>query len=128
MRSLVWASWSPLQLRRPTTLMSAAKRIHGIMRPRIDGAGCPFIFNTAWLIEKDLAEFYARMSEQTSGKVSKKLGVCFPSGKSNMKNSSKNIATNFQRSIPKCLGVVDQTGCPKQAPEFIPKPSGLSSA
>jgi rubrerythrin len=25
------------------------------------------IFNTAWLIEKDLSEFYARMAEQTTG-------------------------------------------------------------
>lgn len=33
------------------------------------------IFNTAWLIEKDLSEFYARMSEQTSGKVSKALDM-----------------------------------------------------
>ena len=33
------------------------------------------IFNTAWLIEKDLSEFYARMSEKTSGKVSKALSM-----------------------------------------------------
>lgn len=33
------------------------------------------IFNTAWLIEKDLSDFYARMSEKTTGKVSKALGM-----------------------------------------------------
>lgn len=33
------------------------------------------IFNTAWLIEKDLSEFYAQMSEKTSGKASKALAM-----------------------------------------------------
>ena len=27
------------------------------------------IFNTAWLIEKDLSEFYEKMSNQTKGKA-----------------------------------------------------------
>jgi rubrerythrin len=31
------------------------------------------IFNTAWLIEKDLSEFYARMAEQTEGKAAEAL-------------------------------------------------------
>jgi rubrerythrin len=31
------------------------------------------VFNTAWLIEKDLSEFYARMAEKTSGKARKAL-------------------------------------------------------
>ncbi|MGC8657964.1 MAG: ferritin family protein [Desulfomonilaceae bacterium] len=31
------------------------------------------IFNTAWLIEKDLSEFYASMAEKTSGAASKAL-------------------------------------------------------
>lgn len=31
------------------------------------------VFNTAWLIEKDLSEFYAKMAEQTEGKASMAL-------------------------------------------------------
>jgi rubrerythrin len=31
------------------------------------------IFNTAWLIEKDLSEFYERMADQAEGKVRKAL-------------------------------------------------------
>ena len=31
------------------------------------------IFNTAWLIEKDLSEFYEKMSNQTEGKVKEAL-------------------------------------------------------
>lgn len=33
------------------------------------------VFNTAWLIEKDLSDFYARMSEKTTGKASRALGM-----------------------------------------------------
>ncbi len=29
------------------------------------------IFNTAWLIEKDLSEFYEKMARQTTGKAKK---------------------------------------------------------
>jgi rubrerythrin len=31
------------------------------------------VFNTAWLIEKDLSEFYAKMAEQTDGKAREAL-------------------------------------------------------
>jgi rubrerythrin len=31
------------------------------------------VFNTAWLIEKDLSDFYARMAEKTDGKARKAL-------------------------------------------------------
>lgn len=31
------------------------------------------IFNTAWLIEKDLSEYYGRMAEQTEGRASQAL-------------------------------------------------------
>jgi rubrerythrin len=31
------------------------------------------VFNTAWLIEKDLSEFYAKMAEQTEGKAREAL-------------------------------------------------------
>ena len=31
------------------------------------------VFNTAWLIEKDLSEFYARMAEKTEGKAKEAL-------------------------------------------------------
>ena len=31
------------------------------------------VFNTAWLIEKDLSEFYVRMAEKTSGKAREAL-------------------------------------------------------
>lgn len=31
------------------------------------------VFNTAWLIEKDLSEFYGKMAEQTHGKASTAL-------------------------------------------------------
>ena len=31
------------------------------------------IFNTAWLIEKDLSEFYEKMSNQTEGKAKEAL-------------------------------------------------------
>lgn len=33
------------------------------------------IFNTAWLIEKDLSDFYAAMSKKTSGKPSEALNM-----------------------------------------------------
>lgn len=33
------------------------------------------IFNTAWLIEKDLSEFYAGMSEKTGGKAARALSM-----------------------------------------------------
>lgn len=33
------------------------------------------IFNTAWLIEKDLSEFYARMASQTAGKAAEALTI-----------------------------------------------------
>ena len=33
------------------------------------------IFNTAWLIEKDLSEFYNRMAEQTGGEARKALYI-----------------------------------------------------
>jgi rubrerythrin len=31
------------------------------------------IFNTAWLIEKDLSEFYQKMADQTAGKAKEAL-------------------------------------------------------
>ena len=31
------------------------------------------IFNTAWLIEKDLSEFYERMAKETTGKAQRAL-------------------------------------------------------
>lgn len=31
------------------------------------------VFNTAWLIEKDLSDYYGQMAEQTEGKASKAL-------------------------------------------------------
>jgi rubrerythrin len=31
------------------------------------------IFNTAWLIEKDLSEFYQKMADQTEGKIKEAL-------------------------------------------------------
>lgn len=33
------------------------------------------VFNTAWLIEKDLAEFYANMATKTSGKAAQALNM-----------------------------------------------------
>ncbi|MGD9817708.1 MAG: ferritin family protein [Desulfomonilaceae bacterium] len=43
--------------------------VHGSMTPDVT------IFNTAYLIEKDLSEFYARMAEKTAGKASKALSM-----------------------------------------------------
>jgi rubrerythrin len=31
------------------------------------------IFNTAWLIERDLSEFYEKMAQQTTGKAKRAL-------------------------------------------------------
>ncbi len=41
----------------------------------IEGSMVPdvTVFNTAWLIEKDLSEFYSRMAEKTQGKERKAL-------------------------------------------------------
>lgn len=41
----------------------------------IEGSMVPdvTVFNTAWLIEKDLSEFYAKMAERTEGKARKAL-------------------------------------------------------
>jgi len=41
----------------------------------IEGSMVPdvTVFNTAWLIERDLSEFYARMAERTDGKPSQAL-------------------------------------------------------
>ena len=50
------------------------------------------IFNTAWLIEKDLSEFYQKMADQTEGKI-KRRSRCSPTGKRPTKNSSVNIGT-----------------------------------
>lgn len=33
------------------------------------------VFNTAWLIEKDLSEYYAKMAEQTEGKAKQALNM-----------------------------------------------------
>ena len=41
--------------------------INGSMIPDVT------VFNTAWLIEKDLSEFYARMAEKTEGKAKEAL-------------------------------------------------------
>jgi rubrerythrin len=41
--------------------------VEGSMVPEVT------IFNTAWLIEKDLSEFYEKMAGQTSGKAGKAL-------------------------------------------------------
>ena len=43
--------------------------VHGSMIPDVT------IFNTAYLIEKDLSEFYARMAEKTAGQASKALSM-----------------------------------------------------
>lgn len=41
----------------------------------LDGSMVPdvTVFNTAWLIEKDLSEFYEKMAEQTQGQASQAL-------------------------------------------------------
>jgi len=41
----------------------------------IDGSMIPdvTVFNTAWLIEKDISEFYGKMANQTEGKAKKAL-------------------------------------------------------
>jgi len=41
----------------------------------IDGSMIPdvTVFNTAWLIEKDISEFYGKMADQTEGKAKKAL-------------------------------------------------------
>jgi len=41
----------------------------------IDGSMIPdvTVFNTAWLIEKDISEFYKKMADQTEGKAKKAL-------------------------------------------------------
>jgi rubrerythrin len=43
----------------------------------IEGSMVPdvTVFNTAWLIEKDLAEFYENMADQTDGKAREALGM-----------------------------------------------------
>lgn len=43
----------------------------------VDGSMVPdvTVFNTAWLIEKDLSEFYAKMAKQTEGKASSALSM-----------------------------------------------------
>jgi rubrerythrin len=43
----------------------------------VDGSMVPdvTVFNTAWLIERDLSEFYARMAERTEGKAKEALGM-----------------------------------------------------
>ncbi len=43
------------------------KCVEGSMVPDVT------VFNTAWLIEKDLSEFYAKMAEQTQGKAKQAL-------------------------------------------------------
>ena len=64
------------------------------------------IFNTAWLIEKDLSEFYEKMSKQTEGK-SKEPYKCSQPGRNNTKNSSGSFAINSLRPILKCPGAVN---------------------
>jgi rubrerythrin len=44
-----------------------AQCIEGSMVPDVT------VFNTAWLIEKDLSEYYARMADQTDGKPAQAL-------------------------------------------------------
>ena len=61
------------------------------------------IFNTAWLIEKDLSEFYEKMAGQTTGKGERLLPFC-PNGKGNTRNSSGNTGTSFPRFTPKWPG------------------------
>jgi hypothetical protein len=41
--------------------------VEGSMMPDVT------VFNTAWLIEKDLSEYYAKMAEQTQGKAKQAL-------------------------------------------------------
>jgi rubrerythrin len=43
----------------------------------VDGSMVPdvTVFSTAWLIEKDLSEFYARMANQTEGKAKEALSM-----------------------------------------------------
>jgi rubrerythrin len=43
------------------------KCVEGSMVPDVT------VFNTAWLIEKDLSEYYAKMAEQTEGKAKQAL-------------------------------------------------------
>jgi rubrerythrin len=43
------------------------KCVEGSMVPDVT------VFNTAWLIEKDLSQYYARMAEQTQGKANQAL-------------------------------------------------------
>jgi rubrerythrin len=43
------------------------KCVEGSMVPDVT------VFNTAWLIEKDLSEYYAKMAEQTQGKAKQAL-------------------------------------------------------
>lgn len=45
------------------------QRLHESMVPDIT------VFSIAWLIEKDLSEFYEKMAKQTQGKVSEALGL-----------------------------------------------------
>jgi hypothetical protein len=57
------------------------------------------VFNTAWLIEKDLSEFYENAARNTEGPAS-----CLPAGKKPTKSSSKNTAINFPLFTLECLG------------------------
>lgn len=43
--------------------------VHGSMVPDVT------VFNTAWLIEKDLSEFYAKMAQQTDGEAKEALDM-----------------------------------------------------
>jgi len=61
------------------------------------------IFNTAWLIEKDLSEFYQKMANQTEGKAKEALQM-LSNWRRDMKSSSVNIETNSKTSILRCPG------------------------
>jgi len=51
------------------------------------------VFSTAWLIEKDLSEFYEKMAARPRGEPGTHCACC-QTGKRSTKNSSANIATN----------------------------------
>jgi rubrerythrin len=75
----------------------------------IDGSMVPdvTVFNTAWLIEKDLSEFYGKMADLTEG-IAKEALLMLSSWEKVTKNFSGTTGISFQRSIPRCHGAVDK--------------------
>ncbi len=58
----------------PTNYFDERAR-HEFLEQCVEGSMVPdvTVFNTAWLIEKDLSEFYAMMAEKTEGKAKQAL-------------------------------------------------------